>query len=41
VPTALAALIVWYADETRPDYYFALLADGIMVVQFIAVYWVS
>jgi 4-hydroxybenzoate polyprenyltransferase len=41
VPTALAALIVWYADETRPDYYFALLADGIMVVQFLAVYWVS
>ena len=41
VPTALAALVVWYADETRPDYYFALLADGVMLVQFLAVYWVS
>ncbi|GAB2462316.1 hypothetical protein GCM10011375_13900 [Hymenobacter qilianensis] len=41
IPTALAALIIWYADETRPDYYFAVLADGVMLVQFLAVYWVS
>ncbi|UOQ54479.1 UbiA family prenyltransferase [Hymenobacter cellulosivorans] len=41
VPTLLTSLIVWFADETRPDYYFALLADGIMVVQFLAVYWIA
>lgn len=40
VPLLLTGLIVWFADETRPDYYFALLADGVMVVQFLAVYWV-
>ncbi|TGE26325.1 UbiA family prenyltransferase [Hymenobacter metallicola] len=41
LPTLLTGLIIWFADETRPDYYFALLADGIMVVQFLAVYWVA
>jgi 4-hydroxybenzoate polyprenyltransferase len=41
IPTLLTGLIVWFADETRPDYYFALLADGVMVVQFVAVYWVA
>ncbi|WP_133274273.1 UbiA prenyltransferase family protein [Hymenobacter radiodurans] len=41
IPIALAAVIVWYADEMRPDYYFAVLADGVMLVQFLAVYWVS
>ncbi|MCB2409377.1 UbiA family prenyltransferase [Hymenobacter lucidus] len=40
IPIVLTGLIVWFADETRPDYYFALLADGVMVVQFLAVYWV-
>ena len=39
LPSLLAAAIIWYADETRPDYYFALLADGVMVVYFLAVYW--
>lgn len=39
LPSALAAAIIWYADETRPDYYFALLADGVMIVYFLAVYW--
>ncbi|GGF16622.1 UbiA family prenyltransferase [Hymenobacter cavernae] len=41
VPTLLAGAIIWFADETRPDYYFALLADGVMLVQFLAVYLVS
>ncbi|PJJ48653.1 UbiA prenyltransferase family protein [Hymenobacter chitinivorans] len=41
IPTLLTGLLVWFADETRPDYYFALLADGVMVVQFLAVYWVA
>ncbi|TGE20409.1 hypothetical protein E5K00_20650 [Hymenobacter aquaticus] len=41
LPTVLTGFIIWFADETRPDYYFALLADGIMVVQFLAVYWAT
>ncbi|TGE17216.1 UbiA prenyltransferase family protein [Hymenobacter elongatus] len=41
LPTLLTGLIVWFADETRPDYYFALLADGLMVAQFLAVYWAA
>ncbi|RYU72056.1 UbiA family prenyltransferase [Hymenobacter persicinus] len=40
VPTLLAGVIIWYADETRPDYYFALLADGLMLVQFVVAWWV-
>ncbi|MCC2546056.1 UbiA family prenyltransferase [Hymenobacter sp. BT175] len=40
VPTALAGAIIWFADEARPDYYYALLADGVMLVQFLAVYLV-
>ena len=39
LPSLLTAAVIWYADETRPDYYFALLADGVMVVYFLAVYW--
>ncbi|UOR04422.1 UbiA family prenyltransferase [Hymenobacter aerilatus] len=39
LPAALAAAVIWYADETRPDYYFALLTDGVMIVYFLAVYW--
>lgn len=41
LPTLLAGAIIWFADETRPDYYFALLADGILLVQFLAVYLAS
>ncbi|GAA3949852.1 UbiA family prenyltransferase [Hymenobacter algoricola] len=41
VPTLLAGAIIWYADETRPDYYFALLADGLLLVQFGVAYWVA
>ncbi|WP_375434234.1 UbiA family prenyltransferase [uncultured Hymenobacter sp.] len=41
LPALVAALTIWYAEETRPDYYFALLTDGIMILQFLTVYWVS
>jgi len=41
LPTLLAAVVIWFADETRSDYYFALLADGVMLVQFLAVYLAS
>ncbi|QNH61949.1 UbiA family prenyltransferase [Hymenobacter sediminicola] len=41
LPSVLAAAVIWYADETRPDYYFALLTDGVMIVQFLAVYWAT
>ncbi|GAA4378357.1 UbiA family prenyltransferase [Hymenobacter koreensis] len=33
VPTLLSALVTWFADETRSDYYFALLADGLLLLQ--------
>ncbi|OON70671.1 UbiA family prenyltransferase [Hymenobacter sp. CRA2] len=33
VPGLLTALVVWFADETRSDYYFAVLADGLLLVQ--------
>ncbi|WP_019946539.1 UbiA family prenyltransferase [Hymenobacter aerophilus] len=38
LPLGLAAAVIWYAEEGRPDYYFALLTDGVMVVQFVAVW---
>lgn len=41
LPTVLAAALIWYADESRPDYYFALLTDGILILQFLVVYWVA
>ncbi|SHI33308.1 UbiA prenyltransferase family protein [Hymenobacter daecheongensis DSM 21074] len=41
LPTLLAGVILWFADETRPEYYFALLADGLMLVQFAVAYWVA
>ena len=41
LPSLAAALTIWYAKETRPDYYFAFLTDGIMILQFLAVYLVS
>ncbi|RFP66297.1 hypothetical protein D0N36_04570 [Hymenobacter lapidiphilus] len=37
-PLGLAAAVIWFAEESRPDYYFALLTDGVMVVQFVAVW---
>ncbi|NVO32986.1 UbiA family prenyltransferase [Hymenobacter lapidiphilus] len=37
-PLGLAAAVIWYAEESRPDYYFALLTDGVMVAQFVAVW---
>ena len=33
LPALLTALVVWFATETRSEYYFALLADGVLVVQ--------
>ncbi|WP_400192488.1 hypothetical protein [Hymenobacter sp. B81] len=36
VPTLLTALVVWFADEARSDYYFSLLADGLLLVQALA-----
>lgn len=36
LPGLLTALIVWFANETRSEYYFALLADGVLVVQALA-----
>lgn len=41
VPLLLAAGVIWFAEEWRPDYYFALLTDGVMLVQFLAVWWAS
>ncbi|WP_460576575.1 UbiA prenyltransferase family protein [Hymenobacter coalescens] len=33
LPGLLTALVVWFAHEARSDYYFALLADGVLLVQ--------
>jgi 4-hydroxybenzoate polyprenyltransferase len=33
LPGLLTALVVWFAHETRSDYYYALLADGLLLVQ--------
>lgn len=41
LPVVLGGLLIWFADETRPDYYFALLADGLMLVQFAVAWWVA
>jgi len=41
LPLLLAAGVIWGAREERSDYYFALLTDGVMLVQFAAVWWVS
>jgi len=41
LPLAMAAPIIWYAHENRPDYYFALLTDGVLIVQFLLVYWAA
>jgi 4-hydroxybenzoate polyprenyltransferase len=41
LPLLAAAGVIWGARENRPDYYFALLTDGVMVLQFLAVWWAS
>lgn len=41
LPLLLTAGIIWQAKESRSDYYFALLADGVMLLQFLAVYWAA
>ncbi|WP_170172562.1 UbiA family prenyltransferase [Hymenobacter rigui] len=41
LPLLAAAAVIWYAEETRPDYYFALLTDGVMVFQFVVVWWIT
>lgn len=41
LPLLLTAAIIWQANEARSDYYFALLADGVMLLQFLAVYWAA
>ncbi|RTQ53600.1 hypothetical protein EJV47_02355 [Hymenobacter gummosus] len=33
LPGLLTALVVWFAHEARSDYYYALLADGVLLVQ--------
>ncbi|MFD2785885.1 UbiA prenyltransferase family protein [Hymenobacter rubripertinctus] len=38
LPLLLLAAVIWGAEESRPDYYFALLTDGVMLVQFLAVW---
>lgn len=40
LPLVLMGGIVWFADERRPDYYYALLADGMLVVQLVVAYLV-
>ncbi|QMU26906.1 UbiA prenyltransferase family protein [Adhaeribacter radiodurans] len=34
----IAALVVWFSHEKRSDYYFLILADGMMLLQFFLVY---
>jgi 4-hydroxybenzoate polyprenyltransferase len=41
LPLLAAAAAIWYAEESRSDYYFALLTDGVMVFQFLVVYLVK
>ncbi|WP_157530791.1 UbiA family prenyltransferase [Hymenobacter norwichensis] len=41
LPLLAAAGTIWYAEESRSDYYYALLADGVMVFQFLVVYLVK
>ncbi|WBA41483.1 UbiA family prenyltransferase [Hymenobacter canadensis] len=37
-PSVAGAALIWHAHESRPDYYFALFTDGVMLLQFLAVY---
>src|SRR5207253_1891070 len=34
----IAAMVVWFSHEKRNDYYFLILADGMMLLQFLLVY---
>lgn len=34
----VAGLVVWFTSEKRPDYYFMILADGMMLLQFLLVW---
>lgn len=38
LPSVVGAALIWYAHESRPDYYFAFFTDGVMVLQFLAAY---
>jgi hypothetical protein len=35
----VASIVVWFADSKRNEYYYSLLVEGTMIVQFVAVYW--
>ena len=37
----VAGVVIFYTDESRSDYYFAILADGMMLLQFLAVWLFS
>ena len=39
LPSALAAAVILAAQDTRGDYFFALLADGVLLVQAAAAFW--
>jgi hypothetical protein len=41
LPSVAGAAVIWHAHESRPDYYFALLTDGVMLLQFLAALVVS
>src|SRR6476661_2117674 len=36
LPALLAAAVIWSAEETQSDYFFALLTDGVLLVQALA-----
>jgi hypothetical protein len=37
----VAGIIIFYTEENRSDYYFAILADGMMLLQFLVVWFFS
>ncbi|WP_192822913.1 hypothetical protein [Rufibacter sp. LB8] len=36
-----AGLVIWFAHEYRSRYYFLILADGMMLLQFLLVWWLA
>lgn len=40
LPLGAAAVVVGLAQESRPDYYFSLLADGVLLLQFVVAWLV-
>lgn len=38
LPSVAGATLIYYAHESRPDYYFALFTDGVMILQFLAAF---